>query len=99
MLDKRPWFAGSELVNAWAFDKYMQMSPWKDKQKPEKVFDGMANNTMKLIEKMPNGIRLTLLGLIHSKLRPNFYILKNTICQLRKKLSRDKDANSIGIKN
>lgn len=98
MLDVRPWFANSELVNTWAFDKYKEMSPWKDRKKQVKTFDGMANTVLRQVDKMPNGIRLLALGLIHSTLRPNFYILKNSISQMKKKL-KGNDGATIGIES
>ncbi len=98
MLDVRPWFSNSELVNTWAFDKYMQMSPWKDRKKQEKVFKGISNETMRIINKMPHGIRFMLLRLIHSTLRPNFFIVKNAVYQYKKKLTKDNN-DSIGMKN
>lgn len=98
MLDIRPWFADSKLVNAWAFDKYMQMSPWKDRKKATKSFDGMANGVLKQVDKMPDGIRLSILGLIHSTLRPNFYILKNGIYQIKKKI-KGNNGDAIGMNN
>ena len=96
MLDVRPWFANSKIVNAWAFDKYMQMSPWKDKTKATKTFDGMANGVLKQVDKMPKGIRLPLLRLIHSVLRPNFYIVRNSLYRLKKKTTGTK-GDTIGI--
>ena len=98
MLDVRPWFANSEIINAGAFDKYMAMSPWKDKTKAIKHFDGLANKVIKMVEKMPNSVRLPILGLIHSTLRPNFFILKNNLYQLRKKL-KSNSSDTIGVKN
>lgn len=98
MLDVRPWFSNSKIVNAWAFDKYMALSPWKDREKAEKIFDGMSNDVLRYIDKMPNGLRLLILGLMHSVLRPNFYILKNRIYQLKKKLGGN-SGDSIGMKN
>lgn len=97
MLDVRPWFANSQIVNAWAFDKYKEMSPWKDREKAVKTFEGIANNVLKQIEKLPNGIRLPILGIIHSTLRPRFFILKNSISQLRKKMKGSKKTNIIGM--
>ena len=98
MLDVRPWFANSEIANAWAFDKYMAMSPWKDKKKAVKTFDGAANEVLKKIDKLPNGLRLPILGLIHSTLRPNFFILRNNVYQLKKKIKGNSD-DAIGVKN
>ena len=98
MLDVRPWFANSEIANAWAFDKYMAMSPWKDKKKTVKTFDGAANEVLKKIDKLPNGLRLPILGLIHSTLRPNFFILRNNVYQLKKKIKGNSD-DAIGVKN
>ena len=98
MLDVRPWFANSEIDNAWVFDKYMQMSPWKDKKRTIKTFNGIENEVLKMVEKLPNGLRLSVLGLIHSTLRPNFYILKNKIYQIKKRIGQ-KDDETIGLKN
>lgn len=98
MLDVRPWFANSKIVNAWAFDKYMAMSPWKDKKKALKTFDGMANGVLKQVEKMPKAVRIPILGLIHSVLRPNFFIAKYNIYQLKKNLI-SKKGDVIGIKH
>ena len=96
MLDVRPWFANSKIINAWAFDKYMAISPWKDKEKAIKNFDGLANGVLKQINKMPNCLRLPILGLIHSFLRPNFFILKNKVYNLKRKLKGSK-GDSIGM--
>ena len=96
MLDIRPWFSDSKLVNAWAFDKYMQMSPWKDKKKATKTFDGLANGVLKQVDKMPNSLRLLILGLIHSTLRPNFFILKNKLYRLKKIMAGSK-GDTIGM--
>ena len=98
MLDVRPWFANSKIVNAWAFDKYMAISPWKDRKKAIKTFDGMANVVLRQVDKLPNGIRLPILGLIHSTLRPNFFIIKNRLYQLTKKL-KGHSSDAIGITN
>ena len=98
MLDVRPWFSNSKIVNAWAFDKYMAMSPWKDKKKQEKTFDGMANWILKIVDKMPNGLRLPILGLIHSTIRPNVFILKNNIYQIKKKM-KGNSGEAIGMRN
>lgn len=77
MLNIRPWFKNSKHSHAWRFDKYMAMSPWKDKEKKEMSFSDKKYQTMRILEKLPNWLKFPLLGLLHSYLRP-YYMLAKT---------------------
>lgn len=79
MLNIRPWFKNSQHSYAWLFDKYMAMSPWKDKEKKEMHFTDKKYKTMKAMEKLPDWVKYPILGLLHSYLRPYYMLVKTKL--------------------
>ena len=79
MLNVRPWFNNSKHSLAWQFDKYLAISPWKDKEKKEMRFTEKKYKTMQSLEKYPDWIKYPLLGLLHSYLRPYYMMLKTKL--------------------
>jgi Lipopolysaccharide biosynthesis proteins, LPS:glycosyltransferases len=80
----RPWYSNTDHPLAGEFRKYMEMSPWKDMKLSEMKFISRADKVIRLIEKLPKSMALSILGLIHSQLKP-LYIRFKTY-----KLKRDK---------
>lgn len=79
MLNVRPWFKNSKHSLAWQFDKYMALSPWKNKEKKEMHFTDKKYKTMKAVEKFPDWLKYPLLGLLHSYLRPYYMLVKTKL--------------------
>lgn len=79
MLNIRPWFKNSKHSHAWRFDKYMAMSPWKDKEKPEMHFTDKKYETMRKLEKLPDWLKYPVLGALHSYLRPYYMLVKTKL--------------------
>lgn len=79
MLNIRPWFNNSKHSLAWQFDKYLAISPWKDKEKKEMYFTDKKYDTMRALEKLPNWLKYPLLGLLHSYLRPYYMLVKTKL--------------------
>lgn len=76
LMDIRPWFASSQVKNAWAFDKYMQMSPWADREKKQMVFGTSKKMIVKGAGLLPDRGRCFVLRTIHAHLRPFVLYLK-----------------------
>lgn len=77
MLSVRPWFENSEHPYANDFLKYMKLSPWKEKNLlKESNKKSKKNEVLRVVFKMPKGIRYSLIGLVHSKLFPYYIKIK-----------------------
>ena len=72
----RPWCEGSDHPFAADFDKYMQMSPWKDRKKGVARFDKADQKIVKAILMLPDWMSYRLIGLIHGVIRPMVLRLK-----------------------
>lgn len=70
MTNIRPWCEGSDHPFAADFDKYMQMSPWKDRKKGVARFDKADQKIVKAILALPDWMSYRLIGLIHGVIRP-----------------------------
>lgn len=79
LMDIRPWFTGSRVKNAWAFDKYMQMSPWADKEKKGMIFSASKRLIVKGASLLPDRGRCLVLRIIHAHLRPYVLYLKTKL--------------------
>lgn len=66
----RPWFSNTNHPLADEFEKYMSLSPWNQRELSEMRFDSKADKVIVLIEKLPRPIALSILGIIHSDIRP-----------------------------
>lgn len=79
LTDIRPWFLDSNMKNSWAFDKYMQISPWKDKKKKKMIFGISKRLIVKGAGLLPERGRCFLLCIIHAYIRPYYLFLKTKI--------------------
>ena len=66
----RPWYTNTNHPYADFFKKYMQISPWKDRNLNTMVFTTKEAQIIGVIEKFPNPIAHWLLGFLHSVLKP-----------------------------
>lgn len=66
----RPWFTNTDHPLASEFRKYMEMSPWKDKVLADMIFSSKEAKIIGVIEKLPKKLAYSLLGLIHTKMKP-----------------------------
>lgn len=76
LMDIRPWFADSKVKNAWAFDKYMQISPWADRKKKTVAFGTSKKLIVKGASLLPDRGRCFVLRMIHAYMRPYYLYLK-----------------------
>lgn len=70
MLVVRPWFSNSNHPNAEQFLTYFNISPWRSMKLEEMVFHSSESKTIKVLSILPGTITISLLGCIHSFLRP-----------------------------
>ena len=82
MLNVRPWFAASELYNAHVFNRYMDMSPWKDRQKSNMRFEGGRYRLMRLLKLLPDGIMNFSLGMLHAYVKPYYMMIRQSLLNL-----------------
>jgi len=66
----RPWFSNTNHPLANEFVRYMKISPWKDEKLEKKTYTSKEDRIIKVIQKLPRRLSLTLLGFIHSQARP-----------------------------
>lgn len=72
----KPWYKDSDHPFKELFEKYKEISPWKDKQLLNAKFYGMSSKVVCLLLKLPNIISYRILGLIHSILKPYYVKVK-----------------------
>ena len=72
MLVVRPWFSNTDHPLKDEFQKYMNMSVWKDKELKEMIFGGEAATVIKSILRLPKAMAYSILGLIHAELKPRY---------------------------
>lgn len=82
----RPWFSNTNHPMAHYFQKYLEISPWKDKELSEMKFNTNESKIIGIIEKLPKGIAKSVLGILHSSIKPR-------IIRLKAKKRRKKDAS------
>lgn len=76
MLVVRPWFSNTNHPFAGEFKRYMDLSPWKNKELKKMVYDSKVAKVIGLIMKLPKNISLNTLGLIHAELKPRYIRMK-----------------------
>lgn len=76
MLVVRPWFSNTDHPFAGEFKRYMDMSPWKNRELKKMVFDSKVAKVIGLIMKLPKNIAYNALGLIHAELKPRYIRMK-----------------------
>jgi len=72
MLVVRPWYTNANHPLSLEFIKYLNISPWKDKSLSKNIFDSMESKIITIVTKLPKKIAYSVLGLIHSELKPRF---------------------------
>lgn len=73
----RPWFINTDHPLAFEFKRYMEISPWDTMRLSEMYFTSSSDKFIGAIEKLPKNISLTILGIIHSKLKPLYIRFKS----------------------
>lgn len=68
----RPWFLNSNHPMKNEFEKYMNMSVWKNRELPELVFESKEAKIIGVIMKFPRCIAYRVLGIIHAELKPRY---------------------------
>lgn len=76
MLVVRPWFSNTDHPFAGEFKRYMDMSPWKNRELKKMMFDSKVAKVIGLIMKLPKNIAYNALGLIHAELKPRYIRMK-----------------------
>ena len=66
----RPWFLNTKHPLAREFRKYMEMSPWKDRELTEMYFTSKEAKIIGAVEKLPHRLAIKVLGFLHSNLKP-----------------------------
>lgn len=74
----RPWFANTDHPLSHEFNKYMLLSPWKDKKLGLMVFKTKEAKIIRIINKIfVEKISLMILGTIHAIIKPLFIRIKS----------------------
>lgn len=73
----RPWFSNTNHPLAEEFRKYMAMSPWAGKALSEMRFTTKESKMIKLLEYFPTALSESILGFLHSTIKPLFIRLKS----------------------
>lgn len=76
MLIVRPWFSNTNHPLAGEFEKYMEMSAWRDKRLNKMEFNTREAKVIKMLMKLPKKLAYSLLGFIHAVLKPQYTRLK-----------------------
>ncbi|MGN0159530.1 MAG: glycosyltransferase family 8 protein [Brotaphodocola sp.] len=74
----RPWYINTNHPYALEFTKYLKMSPWVNRELKQMKFIGLKSWVLGFFEKLPRYISYTILGFIHSIIRP-FIVWWNSI--------------------
>lgn len=79
MLNVRPWFKNSEHPYGSIFLKYMEISPWNQKELSEAGFNSRKDKMLKILERIPKIIAYNLIGFVHAYMKPFGYRMKNRL--------------------
>lgn len=74
MLNVRPWYSNSKLNNAHVFNRYKDISPWKNQEKAEMQFADSKYKTMRMLSYLPEWLTNFCLGMLHAYIRP-YYVM------------------------
>ena len=72
MLVIRPWFSNSDHPLKHEFEKYMDMSCWRDKMLNEMHFTAKEAKVIKTVMLLPNKVAYFILGIIHAEIKPRY---------------------------
>lgn len=70
MLNIRPWFKDSRHPYLHLFEKYQQITPWKDRVKNVATFPNVEHKFIRLAFALPSCISYRIIGLTHAIIRP-----------------------------
>lgn len=76
MTNVRPWFENSAHPYAKEFDRFKNLSPWKNLKKQKMVFNTGKATVVKFLFHLPRPFAIYLLGFLHAQLRPTINRLK-----------------------
>lgn len=74
----RPWFSNTNHPLADEFKKYMEKSPWKNRQLSKMIFDSKETKMIGIIQRMPDEIAHRILGVLHAEFKPLYIRFKAT---------------------
>ena len=66
----RPWYSNTNHPYADKFRDYLALSPWKDRELAKMVFNSNESKIIGVIEKLPRGFALSILGFLHATVKP-----------------------------
>ena len=72
----RPWFTNSNHPFSNDFMLYMKKSPWVDRRLSEMKFTSSESKVIGVVEKLPGFFSKTLLGILHSSIKPRVIRMK-----------------------
>lgn len=79
MMTVRPWYKNTNHPYAFSFHRFFSISPWKDRQLKEMVFNNMESKIFRILEKAPSSISIVVLGFLHSVIKPFSVRLKDLL--------------------
>ncbi|OUQ16218.1 hypothetical protein B5E84_12645 [Lachnoclostridium sp. An14] len=75
----RPWYQNSNHPMANQFQKYKDISPWKDEVPPFFNDKGIENKQIKILKKLPRTVFVSIVGFFHAICYPFFIRLRAEI--------------------
>ena len=78
MMIVRPWYNNTNHPFACEFRKYMNESPWSNKELGDMCFNTKSDKIIRIIEILPRELANRILGLIHSEIKPLYIRFKAT---------------------
>lgn len=72
----RPWFTNTNHPFSTDFSLYMKKSPWVDRRLSEMIFTSSESKVIGVVEKLPGSFSKTLLGILHSSIKPKLIRMK-----------------------
>ena len=73
----RPWYSNSNHPFKSYFKKYLNISPWRDRETNVYKFNQMEYKIIKCIQILPSSLANCILGVIHSEIKPLFIKIKS----------------------
>ena len=75
----RPWFSNTNHPFANEFKKYKDLSIWANKSLEKMVFSSKESKIINLLMKLPKKIAYSILGIIHSELKPKYIRMRSKL--------------------
>lgn len=70
MIVVRPWFSNSGHPLRREYEKYFEMSPWKNQKLVNMQFNSIEAKIISVIQVLPKKVSYRILGLIHAEIKP-----------------------------